>query len=443
MTRTPPHNVDAELSVLGAIVMRPLALGDVTPLDPEDFYDPRASHVFRAMRELEAAQLPIDHVTLEDRLRRMEKFDAVGGWSFIADAVSRVGTTANIAHHAKLVRDAAVVRRCIETAGELAEEGYWTLDPEAYVAKYQEAAFAASMPQSAQSAESAKAILKNLIRSMDDRVGSGGVTGISTGLTDLDLITAGMHPTQSIIIAARPAMGKTSLLMSIVLNAAMAAQAIPSLVFSLEMSKAQLVERMLATEARVDSGLLKRGEFRREAAALTAAAGRIGKAPIMIDDQGGISILDIRSRARRWRLKNPGKHVLIGVDYIQLCRGASRSKQQNREQEIGEISRGLKEMAKELECPVLALSQLNRGVEQRADKRPMLSDLRESGSIEQDSDVVLAIFRDEVYDKETKDKGIAEVIVLKQRNGPTDTVRLAFEGRFTAFGNLGSRRDEC
>ena len=286
-----------------------------------------------------------------------------------------------------------------------------------------------------------------MFSSLDERFkAAGGITGVPTGFADLDARTAGLQPTELIILAARPAMGKTSFAMSLAQNAATTA-GWPCLVFSLEMSSTQLAERMLCSEARVDSSALRRGQLQRQDMTnLTYAAATLSKAPILIDDTPALSLRELRARARRFRsnkeLFGGKKTGLILIDYLQLMRGSPQAAKASREQEISEISRGLKALAKELECPVLALSQLNRSLEQRTDKRPQLSDLRESGAIEQDADVILFIYRDVIYNKEAENPHIAEVIIGKNRHGATGTVETHFEGRYTRFENLSQRRDD-
>src|SRR6187551_2149721 len=298
--------------------------------------------------------------------------------------------------------------------------------------------------------EPLKGLVKKVFTSLDERFKSAdGITGVPTGFADLDSRTAGLQPTELIILAARPAMGKTSFALSLAQNAATSGSW-PCLVFSLEMSSTQLAERMLCSEARVDSSALRRGQLQRQDMTnLTYAAATLSKAPILIDDSPALSLREVRARARRWRTDpsmfprdgTAKKCGLILVDYLQLMRGSPQAAKASREQEISEISRGLKSLAKELDCPVLALSQLNRSLEQRTDKRPQLSDLRESGAIEQDADVIMFIYRDVVYNKDCENPHIAEVILGKNRHGATGTVETHFEGRFTRFENLAHRTD--
>jgi replicative DNA helicase len=447
--RVPPHNLDAEASILGGIMLRNDALNNIESLTPDDFYDPRHREVFAAMRALEAKSRPIDPVTVEEELSQAGKLQAVGGLSFLSELVTLVPTADNIVHYAEIVRDKAVARRLITVASEVAARGFGEYgEVREYLDDTERQIFEVTQQKQRGGPQPINKVLHQVFKSFDARFAStGGVTGIPTGFTDLDAMTAGLQPSDLVILAARPSMGKTSLAMSIAQNAAIGA-GFPCIVFSLEMSSMQLAERMLCSEARIDSSLLRRGQLQRQDMTnLTVAADAISKAPILIDDTPAPTVGELRSRCRRWRAqkeqfkdKNWG---LIVIDYLQLMRGQSQNKNANREQEISEISRGLKALAKELNCPVIALSQLNRGVEQRQDKRPMLSDLRESGAIEQDADVITFVYRDEFYNKDKTEKpGISEIIIGKQRNGPIGTVELAFIGKYTRFENLSKRGDE-
>jgi replicative DNA helicase len=446
--RVAPHNLDAEASVLGGILLRNEALNLIDQLAAEDFYDPRHREVFGAMKALEARSRPIDPVTLEEQLAQGGKLQAVGGLSAISELTAVVPTADNIAHYAEIVKDKAVARQLILVSSEIAAKGFGEYgDVREYLDDAERAVFEVTQRRERSGPTPVMDILKKVFKSFDSRFSSaGGVTGVPTGFVDFDQLTAGLQPSDLIILAARPSMGKTALALSIAQNAAIAF-GYPILVFSLEMSATQLAERMLCSEARIDSALLRRGQLQRQDMTnLTVAADAIAKAPILIDDTPALTIGEVRARCRRWRanrdLFGDKPFGLVVVDYLQLMRGQSMHKNSNREQEISEISRGLKALAKELLCPVIALSQLNRGVEQRQDKRPMLSDLRESGAIEQDADLISFIYRDEVYNKDKTDKpGIAEVIIGKQRNGPIGHVELKFEGRYTRFDNLSRRED--
>jgi replicative DNA helicase len=447
--RTQPHNLDAEASILGGVLIRNDALNSIESLGPEDFYDPRHREVFAAMKQLEAKSRPIDPVTLEEELARVSKLAAVGGLAFLTELLSVTPSADNIAHYAEIVRDKATARRLIQVASEITAKGFGEYgEVKDYLDQAEKSLFEVTQRSERGGPQPVMEVLKQVFRSFDQRFSaSSGVTGVPSGFVDLDQMTAGLQPSDLVILAARPSMGKTSLAMSVAQNACLAFR-YPAMVFSLEMSSPQLAERMLCSEARIDSSLLRRGQLQRQDMTnLTVAADAIAKAPMYIDDTPAMTVNEVRARCRRWRanreLFGDKPFGLIVVDYLQLMRGTQQGKNANREQEISEISRGLKALAKELHCPVVALSQLNRGVEQRADKRPMLSDLRESGAIEQDADVIMFIYRDEVYNKEKTDKpGIAEIIIGKQRNGPIGAVELSFVGKFTRFENLSRRGDE-
>ena len=445
--RVLPHNLDAEASVLGGIILRNEVLSHLDTLEVEDFYDHRHKVVFAAIRALEATAKPIDVVTLEVEIEKQGKLDAIGGIAFIGDLALRVPTADNVVTYAEIVTDKHQARKLMLASGEILEKGYEDgLEVRDYLDDAEAKIFEVTQRRDKSGPEPLKGLVKKVFSSLDERFkAAGGITGVPTGFTDLDTRTAGLQPTELIILAARPAMGKTSFAMSLAQNAATTA-GWPCLVFSLEMSSTQLAERMLCSEARVDSSALRRGQLQRQDMTnLTYAAATLSKAPILIDDTPALSLRELRARARRFRSNKElfaGKKTgLILIDYLQLMRGSPQAAKASREQEISEISRGLKGLAKELDCPVLALSQLNRSLEQRTDKRPQLSDLRESGAIEQDADVILFIYRDVVYNKEAENPHIAEVIIGKNRHGDTGTVETHFEGRFTRFENLSHRSD--
>jgi replicative DNA helicase len=445
--RVLPHNLDAEASILGGVLLRNEVLSHLDTLDAEDFYDPRHRVVFAAVRALEAGNKPIDVVTIEAELDKVGKLDAIGGMAFLGELAMRVPTPDNVMHYAAIVQDKHSARKLMLAASEIADKGYDDLgDVRDYLDEAEGKIFEVTQRNDKSGPEPIKSLIKKVFGSLDERFSSpGGITGVPTGFNDLDNLTAGLQPTELIILAARPAMGKTSFALSLAQNAAISG-GWPVLVFSLEMSSTQLAERLLCSEARVDSSALRRGQLQRQDMTnLTYAANTLSKAPIMIDDTPALSIREVRARSRRFRsnkeLFGDKKAGLIVVDYLQLMRGSTQNKNGSREQEISEISRGLKSLAKELHCPVLALSQLNRSLEQRQDKRPMLSDLRESGAIEQDADLIVFIYRDEVYNKDSEAKGIAEIILGKNRHGSTGTVETRFEGRFTRFENLARRDD--
>ena len=446
--RVLPHNLDAEASILGGILLRNDVLTQLDTLEVEDFYDHKHKVVFQAIRNLEASARPIDIVTLENEIAKAGKLEAIGGVAFLGELTLRVPTADNVLAYTEIVTDKHQARKLMLAAGEISEKGYEDgLEVRDYLDDAEAKIFEVTQRRDKSGPEPIKGLVKKVFSSLDERFKSeGGITGVPTGFTDLDVKTAGLQPTELVILAARPAMGKTSFAMSLAQNAATGETRWPCLVFSLEMSSTQLAERMLCSEARVDSSALRRGQLQRQDMTnLTYAAAALSKAPILIDDTPALSLRELRARARRFRankeLFGDRKFGLIVIDYLQLMRGSPQAAKASREQEISEISRGLKALAKELSCPVLALSQLNRSLEQRTDKRPQLSDLRESGAIEQDADVILFIYRDVVYNKDTENPNIAEVIIGKNRHGATGTVETQFEGRFTRFENLSQRGD--
>jgi replicative DNA helicase len=445
--RVLPHHLDSEASILGGILLRNEILAQLDTLEVDDFYDHRHKVVFQAMRNLEAAARPIDVVTLENEIEKAGKLEAIGGVGFLGELALRVPTVDNVLAYNDIVVDKHQARKLILASSEIMEAGYEdNLEVRDYLDDAEAKIFEVTQRRDKTGPEPVKSLVKKVFSSLDERFKSpDGITGVPTGFADLDVRTAGLQPTELIILAARPAMGKTSFAMSLAQNAATNG-GWPCLVFSLEMSSTQLAERMLCSEARVDSSALRRGQLQRQDMTnLTYAAATLSKAPILIDDTPALSLRELRARARRFRSNKElfagKKFGLILIDYLQLMRGSPQAAKASREQEISEISRGLKALAKELECPVLALSQLNRALEQRTDKRPQLSDLRESGAIEQDSDVILFIYRDVIYNKETEHPHIAEVIIGKNRHGATGTIETHFEGRYTRFESLSQRPD--
>jgi replicative DNA helicase len=447
-SRVLPQSLEAEASVLGGILLRNEVLSQLDTLEEDDFFDPKHRAVFNAMRALEGRSSPIDPVTLETELSRAGTLEAVGGLPFLSDLALKVPTADNVAYYAEIVQDKHAARRVILAAAEVSARGYEDYgDVKDYLDQAESKIFEVTQRRQSSGPQPIKGLLKSVFGSLDERFAApGGITGVPTGFGRLDQVTAGLQPTELIILAARPAMGKTSFALSLAQNCALGG--FPVLVFSLEMSAMQLAERLLCSEAKVDSSALRRGQLQRQDMTnLTYAANTLSKAPILIDDTPALSIREVRARARRFvsdkSLFSGAKFGLIVVDYLQLMRGSQQARGASREQEISEISRGLKALAKELHCPVLALSQLNRGLESRTDKRPQLSDLRESGAIEQDADLILFIYRDVVYNPDTENEKIAEIILGKNRHGPTTTVETLFEGRFTRFENLAERSDDA
>ena len=440
-SKLPPQNNEAEQSVIGAILIENEALlKSIEIIRPEDFY--RESHrlIFQSMIELFEKNEPADLITLTEHLRNKNKLEEVGGASYLTTLCDQIPTAANIEYYAKIVKEKAVLRRLIYCATEIATRGYSNQDEVGELLDFAEKSiFDISEDQIKSSVYPLKEILKASFKTIEKLYNKKElITGVATGFTELDQITSGFQPSDLIIIAGRPSMGKTAFCLNIAQNAAYESK-IPIVIFSLEMSKEQLALRMLCSEARVDahkmrSGFLTESDWPK----LTRGAGRLSETKIFIDDTPGMGVLEMRAKARRLKAEH-GLGMVI-VDYLQLMRG--RSTIDSREQEISDISRSLKALAKELKLPVIALSQLNRRVEDRAVKKPQLADLRESGAIEQDADVILFLYRDEVYNPDSQDKGSAEIIIGKQRNGPTGEIRLAFIDRYTRFENYSSRESE-
>lgn len=441
--RIPPQNLEAERSVLGAVLLNNESLHKVQEvgLESRDFYLQSHQTIFEAVTHLVETGQPVDLVTLTARLRDVGSYESVGGSATLTGFFEDTFAVGNVYHYARIVRDKAILRRMIATTADIASEAFEGVeDTEAFLDESERKILEVADTRTTKSFSSMQEILVQNMHAIEELAQrKSDVIGLSTGFTDYDKLTSGLRPGQLIILAARPAMGKTSLFLSMAQNIAQQQKAVVA-IFSLEMSKEELGFRFLSGMARIDSKRLKIGRLvDRDWPRLAQAADQLAKAKIMIDDSGDLSVMDVRTRCRR--LQSTEKRLdLIVVDYLQLMRG-SRSSQKNdgnREREISEISRGLKSLAKELKVPIIALSQLNRGLENRPNKRPMLSDLRESGAIEQDADMVCFIYRDEVYNKDTEDKGVAELIVAKHRAGETDTIRLAWLSEYTLFANLSS-----
>jgi len=435
----PPQNIEAEESIISAILIDNNTLLDVIEiLAPQDFYRTAHQKIYAAITDLFDKAEPIDLVTLANKLKENGKLEQIGGAGYLARLVDTVPLAVNAQHYAKIVHDKASLRRLIEKANAIVKRCFEERGDADDVIDYAEAAvFEISEKKARQSFYPLSKIILGNIETLEENQGNRSlVTGVPTGFSHLDNLTSGFQNSDLIILAARPSMGKTALALNIARNAAVDAH-IPVAVFSLEMSKEQLSLRMLCAEARIDSSRLRGGFFSMEDwHRLTDAAGILSESSIYIDDSPSLTAMEIRAKARRLKMdKNIG---LIIIDYLQLMQG--RASAERRDLEISEISRALKALAKELELPVLALSQLNRMLEQRTDKRPRLSDLRESGALEQDADVVAFIYRDEVYNKEedNPNKGIAEILLSKQRNGPTGDVFLTFLNSYTRFENLAS-----
>ena len=433
--RVPPHNLDGEVSVLGSMLLSKDAIAEASELiGPEDFYRGAHRTMFEAMHDLYDRGEPVDPVTLADELASRGKLADVGGAVAIADVVARVPTAANALYYARIVADQATRRRLIDTGTNIAKMGY---DATQGVDEVVDASERLVYDVSQRKRVSEFTPMKQLLAQSFEQIeklheNNSAITGLETGFVDLDELTAGLQPQNLVILAARPAMGKSTLVVNIAAHVAVE-QRQPVVLFSLEMSQMELVQRILAAQARVDSERLRTGRLKEsDWPKLSQAMGRLAEAPLYIDDTAGINLMEIRSKARR--LKQQKGLSLVIVDYLQLMQ--SHRRVENRVQEVSEISRGLKVLAKELDIPVMALSQLSRRPEERTDRRPQLADLRESGSIEQDADVVMFIYRDEVYDPDTAAKGEAELIVSKHRNGPLKTVRLSFIGHHSRFASM-------
>ncbi|WP_342433735.1 replicative DNA helicase [Neobacillus sp. FSL H8-0543] len=439
--RLPPQNIEAEQAILGAIFLEPTSLTVASEiLIPEDFY--RAAHqkIFNVMLKLNDEGKAVDLVTVSEELAATKLLEDTGGVSYISDLAGSVPTAANIEYYARIVEEKSLLRRLIRTATAIASDGYAREDEvEALLSEAEKNILAVAQRKNAGAFHNIKDVLVRTydnIEEMHNRVGE--VTGIATGFAELDRMTAGFQRNDLIIVGARPSVGKTAFALNIAANVATKTDENVA-IFSLEMGAEQLVMRMLCSEGNIDAQRLRTGSLTDDDwGKLTMAMGSLSNSGIFIDDTPGVRISDIRSKCRR--LKQEHGLGMILIDYLQLILGSGRSGE-NRQQEVSEISRSLKQLARELQIPVIALSQLSRGVEQRQDKRPMMSDIRESGSIEQDADIVAFLYRDDYYDKESENKNIIEIIIAKQRNGPTGTVSLAFVKEYNKFVNLETRYD--
>ena len=431
--RIPPQDREAERTVLGAILLSGESIAEVVGLlRSEHFYDRRHAVIFETMLQLYERSAPRDLITVSAALQESGKLGGGLQPSFLAELTDRIASAANIAFHAKIVRDRALMRRLIEAATTICTSAYaQSSSIETLIDQAEEKIFEITSLKERRDFVPIKSVVADafaLIQTLYER--NEPITGVPSGFAGFDAMTCGMQPSDLLIVAGRPSMGKTALALSIAKNVAVDHKQAAA-VFSLEMSKEQLVMRMLCAEARINGQRLRAGEARDyEWPRLARAAQGLTDAPLYIDDSGSLSILEMRAKARRLQAEH-GLGLIV-VDYLQLMRGRGGG-QEGREREISEISRGLKALAKELAVPVMALSQLNRSLEQRGDKRPQLSDLRESGAIEQDADVIAFVYRDEYYHSDTQDRGIAELIIGKQRNGPTGTVRLKFNREWTRF----------
>ncbi len=435
--KLPPQNIEAEQSVLGGILIENEAINKVTEiLNADDFYRDAHHKIFNALIDLSERDEPADLITLTNELRKTDQLDAIGGASYLASLIDSVPTAANIEYYAKIVKEKAILRKLIETSTEIITQSYQDRgDVEGFLDEAEKAIFEISERRVKPSFYPIRDIVKESFKTLERLYEKKElVTGVPSGFKELDRMTAGFQPSDLIIVAGRPSMGKTALCLNLSEYAAIEKK-IPVAIFSLEMSKEQLVIRMLCSEARVEGTRLRTG-FLNESdwPRLTLAAGNLSDAPIFIDDSAALSILELRAKARR--LKSEHGLGMVIIDYLQLMRGRIRA--ESRQQEISEISRSLKALAKELTIPVIAVSQLSRKTEERRDFRPQLSDLRESGAIEQDADVILFLYRDELYNRseDNPNRGKAELIIGKQRNGPIGKIEMAFLDKFTTFKEL-------
>ena len=435
LKRVMPNNVEAEQSVIGAMLMDRDAITIASEiLTVDDFYQKQYGILFEAMVELYTENVPVDLITLQNRLKEKDVPPEISSLEFVRDMITKVPTSVNVGTYAKIVSEKAALRRLIRVNEEIASACYAGKDSvEEIMEDTEKKIFQVLQRKTNDEFVPIKDVVLNALDKIEaaSRM-KGSVTGMPTGFIDLDYKTSGFQPSDLILIAARPSMGKTAFVLNIAEYMAFRSNETVA-IFSLEMSKEQLVNRLFALESRVDSQILRTGQLSdNDWSSLIEAAGVIGRSNLIIDDTPGISVSELRSKCRKYKLEhNLG---IIMIDYLQLMQGSRKS--ESRQQEISDISRSLKEIARELQVPVVALSQLSRAVEQRPDHRPMLSDLRESGAIEQDADVVMFLYRDDYYNHDTEKKDVAEVIIAKQRNGPIGTVELAWLPRYTKFANM-------
>jgi len=439
--QVPPQNLDAEESVLGAMMLSPSAIAAVSEVlspDGREYYRESHAKIYRAALALYAKGEPVDAITLVDELDERGELEDVGGKVRIHELAALVPASANAGHYAQIVKEASTLRGLIRVGGEIARLG-WERPGETpeLVDRAEKILFDLSQEKANSEFSHIEELLKESFERITQLYESGAdVTGVPSGFRDLDRITSGFQEGNLVVIAARPSMGKSALGLGVAANLAVRKN-VPVALFTLEMSKSEVTQRLMCSEAKVESQRLRSGKLSADDwPRLTAACDKLAKAPIYVDDTGSITMMEIRSKARRLKGKRPDLGLII-VDYMQLM--TSGMSAENRVQEVSQISRSLKVLARDLDVPIVALSQLSRAVEQRHDKRPILSDLRESGSIEQDADIVMFIYRDEYYNAEESDQqGLAEVIVAKHRNGPTDTVKLSFLKRYAKFSDLAA-----
>ncbi|MFZ4454043.1 replicative DNA helicase [Salibacterium aidingense] len=441
--RKPPQNIEAEQAVLGAVFLEGGALVTATErIAPEDFYRVSHQRIFRVMLELGENGSPIDLVTVTSSLQDYEWLEEIGGISYLTDLANAVPTAANIDYYSKIVQEKSILRRLIYAATSIVSEGY---NAEEEVEEILNDAERSILEVAQQRSSSSFVSIKDVLIETYDNIEmlqnrENDITGVASGFAELDKMTTGFQRSDLVIVAARPSMGKTAFALNIAQNVATKSEENVA-VFSLEMGASQLVQRMLCAEGNIDATRMRTGSLEEEDwEKLTMAMGSLSSAGIYIDDTPGVKVNEIRAKCRR--LKQERGLGMIMIDYMQLIQGSGSRGGESRQQEVSEISRGLKGLARELDVPVIALSQLSRGVESRQDKRPMMSDLRESGSIEQDADIVAFLYREDYYDQETENQNMIEVILAKQRNGPVGAVELAFIKEYNKFVNLDRRHDE-
>jgi replicative DNA helicase len=454
--RQPPHNIEAERSALGGVLVKPSAFDEMaTTITADDFLLPAHREIFVAMLELDKRRQPIDVVSLGDELKNRGSLARLeNGQAYLIELANSVPTAENIGHYARLVQEKATLRRLIAACAEIQSRAYGEFgDYEQFLDESERMVFQVAQKNRRENARPVGEIMSEVLENIDARAReSRSVTGVPTGFKKLDDITAGFQPENLIIVAARPGVGKTSWALNVASYAALNHK-IPVFVFSLEMSKHELIERLLAGEARIDSNRMRRGmiEYSEWKNKIYPAGNRISQAPILIDDSPGVNILELRAKARRFRSDprffppqkdGPPPLGLIVIDYLQLAHGLGGRREESREREIADISRGLKALAKELHLPIIAVSQLNRSVEKREDKTPQLSDLRESGAIEQDADIILFIHRDEMYNADPAGRGKALLKIGKNRAGPTGEVDLTFIREYTRFESYAAEDEE-
>ena len=439
--KIPPNDIEAEQAVLGSMLTdKDAVIAAIEVLKPEDFYREDNKTIYTAVLSLYNRAEPVDIITLKSELSSMGKFDSVGGLEYLAELPEKVPTTANVDKYIKIVEEKAVLRNLIKTANEIITLGYDpTEEVEDIMDNAEKKIFDIMQSKNQKGYTPIKDILIETFAQLEQLYNQKKhITGVPTGFADLDYKTAGFHGSDLVLVAARPAMGKSAFALNIATNAAIRAK-VPVAIFSLEMSKEQMVNRILCSEAMVDSNKVRTGKLdEQDWAKLASALGPLSEADIFIDDTPGISVMEIRAKCRKLKLEK-GLGMVV-IDYLQLITASTNRRGGSREQEIAEISRSLKILAKELDIPVIALSQLSRAPEQRPDHRPMLSDLRESGSIEQDADKVIFLYRDDYYNEDSEKKNIAEVIMAKHRAGSTGTIELLWLGNYTKFVNIDKNR---